>query len=468
VYKPFPSFNEWISQPANTVGFDIVSSIVEDLKSKPEITRRKALDVVRGVAALETGAIEDLYPSDRGLTITAAAGVAILESIASKHGEAARSYLKAALDAYELVLDFSTKATPIAQAWIRNLHTEICKSQKTYKVFVSDSSELRPLPKGQYKELPNHVLQSDGSVHYYAPPEETQSEMMRLVDQLNHAQFQEAHAIEQASYAHFALVAIHPFCDGNGRVARAFASLYTYRAYGLPLLIYATQRESYFAALAEADTGRFAPIKGLIGASVTRAARLLRESFVNAEGSGPLEAFRNLAGIYTTSGGYLQVEVDQAAISLIHFVQGAMQKKIQELLEDESTPAEQRNSITLSSAVGGGNWGAPRKDLRRPIEQHQQRVVTVTSASKAPAEANLNVAIGVSLPRDATTEDVFILDTSPAGERIEIPLSDVMKGETLEAEMMIALFADRVIARLLARTQEAGRESLRKKGFSAP
>jgi hypothetical protein len=139
---------QWISQPANTAGFDIVSSIVEDLKSKPEITRRKALDVVRNVAALETGAIEDLYPSDRGLTITAAAGVAILESIASKHGEAARSYLKAALDAYELVLDFSTKATPIAQAWIRNLHTEICKSQETYKVFVSDSSELRPLPKG--------------------------------------------------------------------------------------------------------------------------------------------------------------------------------------------------------------------------------------------------------------------------------------------------------------------------------
>jgi hypothetical protein len=184
-------------------------------------------------------------------------------------------------------------------------------------------------------------------------------------------------------------------------------------------------------------------------------------------GADPLEAFRDLAGIYTTSGGYLQVEVDQAAISLIHFVQGAMQKKTRELLEDESTPAEQRNSITLSSAVGGGNWGAPRKDLRRPIEQHQQRVVTVTSASKPPAEANLNVAIGVSLPRDATTEDVFILDTSPAGESIEIPLSDVMKGETLEAEMMIALFADRVIARLLARTQEAGRESLRKKGFGA-
>jgi hypothetical protein len=125
-YVPFPSFSQWLSQPATTVGFDAVSSIVDELNSKPAETRREALDVVRRVAALETGAIEGLYPSDRGLTITAAAGIAILEGIAIKHGEAARSYLAAALDAYELVLDFSTTKTPIAPAWIRQLHSEIC------------------------------------------------------------------------------------------------------------------------------------------------------------------------------------------------------------------------------------------------------------------------------------------------------------------------------------------------------
>jgi Fic family protein len=464
-YKPFPSFAEWLSQPATTVGFDAVSSIVEELTSKPEDLRRKALDVVRNVAALETGAIEDLYPSDRGLTITAAAGVAILESIASKHGEAARSYLAAALDAYELVLDFSTKKAPIGQAWIRQLHAAICKNQETYKVRIAETVEERPLPKGEYKHLPNHVLQPNGTVHYYAPPEVTQSEMARLVDELSLVEFGKAHPIEQASYAHYALVAIHPFCDGNGRVARAFASLYTYRAYSLPLLIYATQRETYFAALAEADAGSVERIKGVIGRSVTRAARLLRESFVTAQGAQPLEAFRRLTGMYRTSGGYLQVEVDQAAISLIHMVQGAIQKKIRELLDDEQTPVDQRKAITLSSAVGGGNWAAPSPEFRRPIEAHQNRVVTLSAASNAPADAAENMAIGVSLPRDATPDDVFILDTSPAVDPVEIPLSDLMSGDTLEAEMFIAIFADRVISKLLARVRDAGRESLRKKGF---
>lgn len=143
MYKPFPSFGEWLLQPATTVGFDAVSSIAEELNSKPAETRREALDVVRRVAALETGAIEGLYPSDRGLTITAAAGIAILEGIANKHGETARSYLLAALDAYELVLDFSTTKTPVALAWIRELHSHICRNQETYKVRVLES-EVAP------------------------------------------------------------------------------------------------------------------------------------------------------------------------------------------------------------------------------------------------------------------------------------------------------------------------------------
>ena len=75
----------------------------------------------------------------------------------------------AALDAYELILDFSTTRTPVALAWIR----------ETYKVRVLESIE--PLKKGDFKEAPNHVIQPDGSIHYCAVPEETHSEMTRFV-----------------------------------------------------------------------------------------------------------------------------------------------------------------------------------------------------------------------------------------------------------------------------------------------
>ena len=42
---------------------------------------------------------------------------------------------------------------------------------------------------------------------------------------LNHQEAREIHPVLRAGIAHYALVAIHPFIEGNGRTARAFASL---------------------------------------------------------------------------------------------------------------------------------------------------------------------------------------------------------------------------------------------------
>lgn len=103
LYKAFPSFIEWLTQPTLTSDVDVVSEVMNQLKAKPPQTRHRALDIVRNVAALETGAIEDLYPSDRGLTITAVTEVAMLEAVSQTHSETVRGYVAAALDAYEHV-----------------------------------------------------------------------------------------------------------------------------------------------------------------------------------------------------------------------------------------------------------------------------------------------------------------------------------------------------------------------------
>jgi len=77
------------------------------------------------------------------------------------------------------------------------------------------------LPKGQYKIMPNHVRTRKGADHSYAPVDVTPAEMARLVAELRSDAFLTAHPVLQAAYAHYGLVAIHPFADGNGRVARA-------------------------------------------------------------------------------------------------------------------------------------------------------------------------------------------------------------------------------------------------------
>jgi prophage maintenance system killer protein len=83
------------------------------------------------------------------------------------------------------------------------------------------------------------------------------AEMHRLVETLRSVHFQAAHPALQAAYAHYALVPVHPFADGNGRVARALASVFLRRAVGIPLLLWGDQRTEYFEGLEAADTGRF-------------------------------------------------------------------------------------------------------------------------------------------------------------------------------------------------------------------
>jgi fido (protein-threonine AMPylation protein) len=92
-----------------------------------------------------------------------------------------------------------------------------------------------------------------GEQHAYAPVDQVAPEMQRLMETLKSPEFGRAHPVIQASWAHYAFVAIHPFADGNGRVARALASAYLYRPNSVPFLMSADQRTPYFDALSAAQ-----------------------------------------------------------------------------------------------------------------------------------------------------------------------------------------------------------------------
>ena len=81
------------------------------------------------------------------------------------------------------------------------------------------------LPKsevGEYKSKPNAVF-SNGRIIYKPPPPETASILTKsLLEWINSSQSLDEHAIIVAAIAHHRLVSIHPFMDGNGRIARLF------------------------------------------------------------------------------------------------------------------------------------------------------------------------------------------------------------------------------------------------------
>jgi len=181
------------------------------------------------------------------------------EAELEKLGPDVRGHFEAQRRALDLVLDIATRQTPIGEAYIRELHAEVCAHQQTYRAKTQLGWQDIALPKGEYKSEPNHVVLSDGSMHWYAAPDDVGAEMHRLVEQFHSEEFLAAPSLLQSAYAHHALVTVHPFADGNGRTARALASVFLYREAGIPLVIFKDQQIKYWDALAAADDGELQP-----------------------------------------------------------------------------------------------------------------------------------------------------------------------------------------------------------------
>ncbi len=107
---------------------------------------------------------------------------------------------------------------------------------------------------GQYKTRPNSVITATGEEFAYASPEETPALMYDLVKWLGEEMTKEdVSPIELAALFHYRYIRIHPFEDGNGRVARLLVT-YILERYNYPMVIIKSKdKEQYLTALNRAD-----------------------------------------------------------------------------------------------------------------------------------------------------------------------------------------------------------------------
>ncbi len=234
--------------------------------------------------SIETGVIEGIFDVSLGTTRVLVEQGFIASLI--PHGEADRPATellqilgdhKASLD---MVMDVVGGSRKLSVGWIKELHALLCSHQTTADAIEQFGTRLKmPLTRGAFKTRPNTVILPDGSVHEYCPPEQTASEMDRLVE-LYH-QLPRAIPEVRSAWLHHAFTQIHPFEDGNGRVARALASIDFIKAGLFPVLIDRRDRDrTYVPALIQADRG---DLDSLVRLFCERQERGVRKAISEAE-----------------------------------------------------------------------------------------------------------------------------------------------------------------------------------------
>lgn len=276
-YERIAPFETWIEPSSRGFGSwdDELRQVVRQREAVGSERAEALLRQYLRAAAVDTGAIEGLYDTDRGFTWSVATGIISLVEAERDRGASFRQNFEAQLDAFEYVVDVATSERSVSETLIRQLHEITCAGQERYRVLTPVGWQERVLRGGSYKEFPNSPQRPDGTFHPSAPVHEVANEMARLVDQLRSKPFLEAHPVEQAAYVHHSFVRIHPFADGNGRVARLVASIWLVRDASIPLWVRSDERDEYLDALVRADGGDSAAFVDFVAES---SLGLLREA----------------------------------------------------------------------------------------------------------------------------------------------------------------------------------------------
>lgn len=295
--------------------------------------------------AIETGVIENLYEIERGVTQTLIERGFQAELLGHGSTNKPREYviqlLRDQKDALDGVFDFVKSDRTLSASYIKELHAALLRSQDTTEGLDAQGHHVDiKLIKGAWKTQANSPLR-DGVTFSYCPPEQVGSEMDRLIaihaDHISKAVPSDV----QAAWLHHRFTQIHPFQDGNGRVARAIASLVLVKDGLFPLVVTRDDKPKYLDALEAADSGNLKPLIDLIAKlQITQFRKataiseaLLAEEDVQAALGGLLKAadkiaankLASLKGVFDLAH-VIEDDLEERLNAIAPFVSNALQR----------------------------------------------------------------------------------------------------------------------------------------------
>lgn len=140
------------------------------------------------------------------------------------------------------------------EVFIRNLHKVLLKEPYENDAITSDGQPVkRRIAIGEYKTQPNNVRTSTGEIYYFTPPDQVKPAMGDLIDWYRRQEYEDEHPVVIAATFHYRFIRIHPFDDGNGRMARLLMNMILIKHGYTVAVVPVEERDQYIGMLEQAD-----------------------------------------------------------------------------------------------------------------------------------------------------------------------------------------------------------------------
>jgi len=269
---------------------------IKNKKQKLDSLRPLPKDAIKRI--IEDIRLRHTYHSDaiEGNTLTLQETKLVLEEGVTIGGKPLKDHIEARNDAeaFDLMMELVKSKKKISQEIIQQIHEFIMKG-------------ILKNP-GQYRTENVRITGAKINPPSYLKIVKLMDDYIQGIERLK------LHTIKKAAFIHHEFVRIHPFIDGNGRVARLLTNFYLITNGYPPIVIQKEDRKKYYKTLNKADQGDLSNFATFIARSVNESIQYYLSSFIDEE---RLESLSELSKKSDYSQEYLSLRARQGKLDAV-------------------------------------------------------------------------------------------------------------------------------------------------------
>jgi len=277
---------------------------IENMLLKRIEEKKKRLDKLRPLSKealkklLEDIRLRHTYHSDaiEGNTLTLRETKLVLEEGITIGGKPLKDHIEARNDAeaFDLIVKLVHEKKSISQDIVQKTHEIVTKG------ILKDA--------GKYRTDNVRITGSTTTPPSYLKIVKIMDEYIQYIKKIK------LNPIKKAAFIHHRLVWIHPFYDGNGRVARLLTNFLLMKRGYPPIVLKKEERKKYYITLNKADHGDLSPFANFIARAVNESLQYYLSAFIEEE---RLVTLRELAKYSPYSQEYLSLRARQGKLDAV-------------------------------------------------------------------------------------------------------------------------------------------------------